>query len=235
MEESQIPAQPMSAETGLPAIGDLLRQTKDIVMKRYQLFFIIAGVPAIIRLAGDILLALSPGFVFFSVILGLVSVLVAIIAGIATIKVMADEKLMDWKLAFSKSTSLFLPVLWVAILVAIVTIIGFILLFIPGIYLAVALGFYMFVIVLENKRGWDSAQRSRELVRGNWWAVFGRWIVFGIIIIIITAILGGIVSIFQSQIVMAIYTFAIAVILPPFSTAYGYLMYKSLLKMKRKR
>ncbi len=76
------------------------------------------------------------------------------------------------------------------ILVSIITIIGMIFLFIPGIYLAVALSFIFIVITVENVGVGKAFSRSFEVVRSNWWSTFG----FYIIIIIIEMLIAYTVS-----------------------------------------
>ncbi len=49
------------------------------------------------------------------------------------------------------------------------------------IYLVVALAFYVHAIMFEGADGISALGRSRELVRGSWWRVFGIMLVFGII------------------------------------------------------
>jgi hypothetical protein len=63
-------------------------------------------------------------------------------------------------------------ILWVTILVGVVTVIGFILCIIPGIYLGVGFALAIPVLLTEDARGGRALSRSRELVRGNWWRVF---------------------------------------------------------------
>lgn len=46
---------------------------------------------------------------------------------------------------------------------------GFVLLIVPGIYLAAALSLYFVLLVAENCSARASLSRSRELMRGHWW------------------------------------------------------------------
>jgi hypothetical protein len=70
--------------------------------------------------------------------------------------------------------------------------IGFFLLIVPGCILLTIWAVIAPVIVIEKKRALDSFGRSRELVRGNGWPVFGTVIVAALITVIVGAILGAI-------------------------------------------
>ena len=58
---------------------------------------------------------------------------------------------------------------------------GFILLIIPGVYLAVAYRFTYQFIVFGNMEFWDAMEASRKMVTKNWFPVFGLLIVLGLI------------------------------------------------------
>ena len=70
---------------------------------------------------------------------------------------------------FEQFTPLFFAVLIAAIGIAA----GFVLLVIPGIYLAVKLFFVPQTVVVEGARGTESLRRSSDMVRGFWWRTFG--------------------------------------------------------------
>lgn len=221
-----------SAES-MPGVVELIKQSKDIVMKRSSFFFMIAAVPALIKFVGEVAMVMNPLLGILFVVLSIVGSVVGIYAAIATIKGLADDSMNDWKAAYKKSKGMFWQFVWIAILVAIVVMIGFILLIIPGIYLSVALGFYIFFFVLEGSRGWDAARKSKELVKGYWWAVLGRWLAFGLIIAIVVGILGAIVAATGIALLATVLNLAIGIILTPLAMAYSYLIYKALKKVKK--
>ncbi len=87
------------------------------------------------------------------------------------------------------------PVLGSLLLVAIVAgigiVIGFILIIIPGLILLTVWSVAAPVVVLERPPGLGALRRSRELVRGSGWPVFGVIFVLGVSV----AIVGGIIEI----------------------------------------
>jgi len=78
------------------------------------------------------------------------------------------------------------------ILASIAITIGFILLIVPGLVLLTWWLLIVPVIMLEGRSATESFGRSRELVRGNGWNVFGL-IVLTVVILIVAGIILGIV------------------------------------------
>jgi hypothetical protein len=71
--------------------------------------------------------------------------------------------------------------LWVAVLSAVVVMGGMMLLVVPGIIVSIMIAFSVFVLMREGVRGMAALRRSRSLVQGYWWAVFGRSVLFSIV------------------------------------------------------
>jgi MFS family permease len=85
-----------------------------------------------------------------------------------------------------------LPLIGVGILAGIAIGIGFLFLVIPGLILLTIWAVIAPVIVVEHSGVMDSFGRSRELVRGNGWQVFGVIFVVFLITAVVGAILGAI-------------------------------------------
>jgi hypothetical protein len=80
------------------------------------------------------------------------------------------------------------PVVVAGVLAAIAIVVGFVLIIVPGLYLLTIWSLIVPAIVLEKVGAMESFGRSRELVRGYGWTVFGV-----IIITIVINIVAGIV------------------------------------------
>ncbi|MCG8325396.1 MAG: hypothetical protein MI673_07755, partial [Thiotrichales bacterium] len=65
--------------------------------------------------------------------------------------------------------ALLLPVVIGSILFFFAVVFGMLLLILPGIYLTVALSFYYFAIVIEDRGPVASLKRSLQIIRGHWW------------------------------------------------------------------
>jgi hypothetical protein len=85
---------------------------------------------------------------------------------------------------------------WGAVLAAVIlaglaTLAGFVAFVIPGVWLLVSLYFASQAVVAEGHSPMDAVRRSRELVRGQWWRVFGIGVLFSVMIGVITSIVAG--------------------------------------------
>jgi membrane-anchored glycerophosphoryl diester phosphodiesterase (GDPDase) len=72
-------------------------------------------------------------------------------------------------------------ILWITILSSVLTIIGFILLIIPGIIIAIRLALAPPVFVVEDVRGTKAIGRSWRLTAGHTWRVLGTLVLSGLI------------------------------------------------------
>jgi hypothetical protein len=87
---------------------------------------------------------------------------------------------------FSRVSPAIVPLFVAGLLAGIGIAIGFVLLIVPGLYLLTIWAVIAPVIVIERTGALDAFGRSRELVRGHGWTVFG--------IVVITSLLSGIAS-----------------------------------------
>jgi hypothetical protein len=97
---------------------------------------------------------------------------------------------------FSSVTPVLVPLIGAGILAGIGIAIGFLLLIVPGLFLLTIWAVIAPVIVLERAGVFDSFGRSRRLVKGHGWQVFGVLVVllliFFVIRLLISAIIAGI-------------------------------------------
>jgi hypothetical protein len=95
---------------------------------------------------------------------------------------------------FSSASPVLAALIGAGILAGIGIAIGFVLLIIPGLFLLTIWSVLVPVIVLERTGVFDSFGRSRELVRGNGWQVFGVLVVLFLIIFAIRLVLSVIIG-----------------------------------------
>jgi hypothetical protein len=82
-----------------------------------------------------------------------------------------------------------LPGVGISLMYLVVVVIGMILCFLPGIYLAVALSLGYLVYMREGRGTVESLERSFQLVRIKWWSTFGLLVVVSIVVGIAAGIL----------------------------------------------
>jgi hypothetical protein len=75
----------------------------------------------------------------------------------------------------------------VGIVAGVVIVVGFFLLIVPGLILITIWSVFAPVIVLERPPGLSALSRSRELVRGNGWQVFGVILVLFVGVVVVSA------------------------------------------------
>jgi hypothetical protein len=77
-----------------------------------------------------------------------------------------------------------------SVLTGIITFIGFLFLFVPGIYLAVTLSFVYAVAFLEDRTFAGAVSRCYDFVQGHWWNTFGLLLLAYVIYYIISMLFG---------------------------------------------
>ncbi len=143
------------------------------------------------------------------VVLSLLGVLGALLAGIvgivaafllqaALVKAVEDVRDGRADLSFSETLQAARPavgkVAVASIVAGIAIAIGLVLLIVPGLFLLTIWCLIVPVIVLEGVGAFASFDRSRQLVRGHGWQVFGTLVLVFILLIVASIVLGLILS-----------------------------------------
>jgi hypothetical protein len=168
------------------------RMYKTFARHLLAIAFVIYVVAAIIVA----LLALAGRFGF---VLGLLVVIIAGFVLQATL-VKAVQDVRDGRVDLSISETIsavtpsLLAVIWASVLAAIGIWIGFWLVIVPGLYLLTIWAVLVPVIVIEKPGILASFSRSRDLVRGHGWHVFGTLVLLFIIQIVVEVLLSIIFS-----------------------------------------
>ena len=83
--------------------------------------------------------------------------------------------------AFAGFTLAFVPLMLAGLVSSLLTGLGFLLLILPGIYLAVAWAFTYLLIIDQKLEFWTAMEVSRRVITAQWWRMFGLMILAGII------------------------------------------------------
>jgi hypothetical protein len=135
----------------------------------------------------------------FGTLLGsLVSIVAAFLLQAALVKAVQDVRDGRVDMSVGETVAAARPYLWsvmgASILAAIAIGIGLILIIVPGLILITIWAVIVPVIVIEQSGALASFGRSRELVRGRGWHVFGTLVIVYVILIVVNLVLGLIFS-----------------------------------------
>ena len=166
-------------------LGQLLETTFNLYRRAAVPLFIIALVPQVpimVNVQSDSAVGAA---------LGLASALLGIVAGAAGIFCVGHAltgRSTDVLDCYSRAVNVLLPVLAVFIIVMLALLgTAILMLIIIGIplffFLLVIWSFATHAVVIENKGVFEALGRSRELVRGNWWRVFGIGMAFVLLVV----------------------------------------------------
>ncbi len=89
----------------------------------------------------------------------------------------------------------FIPLMIAYIVIVIITIPGWLLLIIPGIWLSIKMCMAFPAVIFERAGPFRSIGRSWKLTRDNWWRVFGTLVVVFLIALVVNFALGAVLGI----------------------------------------
>jgi ABC-type multidrug transport system fused ATPase/permease subunit len=186
------------------SVGGILSESWGLYTKFFKRFFVIA---VIVYLIVDLLNALVATFVGhgvgISILLALLTTAVSLVGTfwLQGALVFAVDDVRDGRIdttvgqVFERVRPYLGTLILAGILAGLGIAVGLVLLIVPGLILLTWWCLIVPVIVLEGKSVGESFSRSRELVRGHAWTVFG--------VVVVTAILSAIAS----GIIQAIFSF----------------------------
>lgn len=181
-----------------------------------------------------------------NVVLGVVLVILFIASALALIYfgvraqvgmyLILKNPTMKFKELFKETRGFFWRFFGLSILTGILVLLWTLLLIIPGIIFGVFYSFALYLLVFEDVRGMNAIKRSKALVTGYWWAVFGRTM-FVILVAMLISFVLSIPFVFMSQgtIIYSIYNSLQSIvwaIVTPVFMIFSYLMYKDLRHIK---
>jgi hypothetical protein len=123
-----------------------------------------------------------------------VSVVAAFLLQATLVKAVQDLRDGRADMSIRETVSAALPYIWpvagASILAAVAISIGLLLLIVPGLFLITIWAVIVPVIVIERSGALASFGRSRELVRGRAWHVFGTLVLVYLIMLVVNIVLG---------------------------------------------
>jgi hypothetical protein len=227
MDKNEMPSgNAGGAKMSLHSIGSLFRDSWKLYKERWRVLVEIVLLPTLVVTLGYVFLYLGLPFsilggliVFVGYIIFMFSVLPVIFSLHHTAGVDASYKAtIGW----------FWPFVWVTILEIFAVLGGFIMLIIPGIWLAVGLMLMAYMFVIERRRGIDALRQSKDYIKGYWWAILGRVLLLGLIFLAATIIIEIPVMIIAGGAARILVTMVLTLFFIPFSVIYHYIIFENL-------
>jgi hypothetical protein len=158
---------------------------RHLLVIAFAIYLVAAIVAALLALAGG----------FFGALLGsVVEFLAAFLLQAALVKAVQDVRDGRVDMSVSETVSAARPYIWsvagASILAGIAITIGLLLIIVPGLFLITIWAVIVPVIVIERSGALASFERSRQLVRGHGWHVFGTLVLVFIILIVADLVIG---------------------------------------------
>jgi hypothetical protein len=177
------------------SVGGILGESWSLYTKFFRRFFVVAVIVyLIVNLLNAVVATLFGHGVGIALLLALITTVVSLVGTfwLQGALVFAVEDVRDGTIdttigqVFERVRPYLGTLIVAGLLAGLGIAVGLVLLIVPGLILLTWWCLIVPVIVLEGKQVGESFSRSRELVRGNGWTVFG--------VVVITAILTGIAS-----------------------------------------
>ncbi|MSU54403.1 MAG: hypothetical protein EXS48_00995 [Candidatus Staskawiczbacteria bacterium] len=215
----------------LLTVGQLFKKSFEFYKSKMYTIMVLALIPfagfVIISLLNEAIdqspnkgFMLSVGLITFLMVLIILAISFWIHIAIFYL-IKQKDSVLDAKSLLKFFWSKIIPSAWVILLSGIICIVGFILLIIPGIILYIWFSFALYVFVFEDAKGMQALYKSKDLVKGYWWPVFGRLFLFGFLTAFISSVpvIGDLVNIF---------------FMIPLGVIYAYFIYENLKTVKTK-
>jgi hypothetical protein len=178
-------------------LSGILGEAWQLYRRYFVHFLVIAFIIYVAAAIVAALLALAGG-VFGALLGSIVELFAAFLVQAALVKAVQDVRDGRVDLSVGGTVSAATPYIWsvaaASILAGIAITIGLILVIVPGLYLLTIWAVIVPVIVIEGSGALASFGRSRELVRGRGWHVFGTLVLVFIILLVVDIVLGLIFS-----------------------------------------
>lgn len=143
----------------------------------------------------------------------------------------------DIKESYKRGFKILGSYIWVYFLLTIIIAGGFLLFIVPGVLFSVWFSLAIFVLVFEERKGFNALFKSKHLVKGRFWGVLGRFLVLGLIIglglfLIFASVLFGIENKQTAKQITEVVGYFIQLLVFPFFLIYGFLIYNNLKEIK---
>jgi len=138
---------------------------------------------------------------------------------------------------FKETKKWFWPYLGLTLLTSVFVLLWTCLLIIPGIIFSIFYSLAAYVLFFEDKRGMAAIRRSVQLIKKYWWAVFGRFLLLGLVMWVFTVLLSiPLVMTVENSFFFHFWNVVVQVInmlIGPIALLFSYQIYQELVKIKK--
>lgn len=178
---------------------------------------------AIFFLPGLIIMEMTnPILNFIGLIYYIFGSFVYVIGSIHIISAKYDKKKFTFKQAKNKGLEQWGKTFMYALGLGIMLILLYILLIIPGLIFNIFWTFAIYFIILSNKKLFEAMKASKQLVQGQWWRTFGYLLAISLVfigsVVILELIVGALFDKMITDLIIAIATILLSVIITPINT-----------------
>jgi hypothetical protein len=110
-------------------------------------------------------------------------------SGVIALRNIVDGKELLVKKTFKSAWKIYWAFLLFSIVIFLIYLFGFVLLIVPGVLFVVWFAFSRFIIIEKGLKIKESLLKSKEMVKGIYWKILGRLIIFGAFMILLEIIL----------------------------------------------
>jgi hypothetical protein len=218
------------AKLSLHSIGSLFSDTWRTYQDRFLVLIEIMLLPVLLVTLGYILLALGFPFSIAGGLADLVGWVVFMLATVALIFSLRNGTGMD--ASYKAAAGMFWPLVWLFILQTIAVLGAMVMFIVPGIWLYVALSIASYIFVIEHRRGIDALRQSKDYIKGYWWAMLGRMLLFGFIAWMIEVLVRSFVAAALGTTAASVALMLVVLFIVPFSAVYNYTLYENFRELK---
>ncbi len=181
-----------------------------------------------------------------NMILGIILVILFVVALVALIYFGVRSQIgmylvlktptVEFKELFKNTKGLFWKFFGLSLLTGILVMLWTLLLIIPGIIFGIFYSFALYLLIFEDIKGMEALKKSKAMVSGYWWGVFGRTM-FLLLVAMLASFILSLPFIFLSEgtILYSIYSLIqnlVWAVVTPIFMVFAYLMYKDLKSIK---
>lgn len=217
----------MNEQKPLISINEIFREAWRLYAERFPVFIGIAAIPNLLFFFAEISIAAGGAFGnIIGVLLTAAGIAFSLAATLALVH--AIKYGTGIILSYRNSAAHMFAYLWMSILDGLIVFGGFLMAFVPAFVFSIWFLFGVYVLVLENQKGFRALLASKEYVRGYWGPVFLRIVPFVVLVVAASATVAFLSASFSYPIISLALNLLLAIIIVPFSVAYEYVIYTGL-------